>query len=104
MFEPDWNHKLTADDISLTALECAAVVLRVLQEPQWGNGNIVETQKIGTKDTPEISVRDVPLQAMYPSPARPNKNYIEHKRQFVARLQERGMTDRPATATINILT
>ncbi|KOC07353.1 putative short chain dehydrogenase/reductase family oxidoreductase [Aspergillus flavus AF70] len=93
MFEPEWNRKLTSDDISLSAFECAAVILRVLQEPQWGSGSIVETQMVGTKAAPEIAVRDVPLTALYPtgSLARPNQNYTDHKRRFIAELQNRGM-------------
>jgi hypothetical protein len=91
MFEPEWNRKLTSDDISLSAFECAAVILRVLQEPQWGGGSIVETQMVGTKAAPEIAVRDVPLTSLYPDAAHPNSNYIEHKRRFMAEIQKSGM-------------
>ncbi|KAL9122649.1 MAG: hypothetical protein Q9187_000801 [Circinaria calcarea] len=67
IFEPEWNKKLTADDVSLTPEECAAVILRVLVEPQWGNGSIVETQKIGDKKASKIVVRDVQMERLYPT-------------------------------------
>lgn len=57
---------MTEDDVTLSPHECAEVLLRVLQEPQWGNGNIVETQKVGSKDSFEIDVRDVHMEALYP--------------------------------------
>ncbi|KAJ0283832.1 hypothetical protein COL940_004434 [Colletotrichum noveboracense] len=66
IFEPEWNRKVTKDDVHMTARECAAIVMRVMQEPKYGAGSVVETQKIGTHEKSEITVRDVPLEALYP--------------------------------------
>jgi NAD(P)-dependent dehydrogenase (short-subunit alcohol dehydrogenase family) len=68
IFEPDYARgRLREEDVSLTADECANTIMSVLQEPQYGDGSISEVQKIGTKDTPEVHVRDVPLEALYPT-------------------------------------
>lgn len=92
MFEPEWNRKLTADDIALTPEECANVTMRVLQEPQWGNGSIVEAQKVGTKEAPLILIRDVELEILYPLPAgRPNQRVVESRQRMMAEVQEKGM-------------
>ncbi|KAJ0320983.1 hypothetical protein Brms1b_002937 [Colletotrichum noveboracense] len=66
IFEPEWNRKVTKDDVHMTARECAAIVMRVMQEPKYGAGSVVETQKIGTHEKSGITVRDVPLEALYP--------------------------------------
>lgn len=83
---------MTEDDVTLSPHECADVLLRVLQEPQWGNGNIVETQKVGGKESFEIDVRDVHMEALYPKLfGRPSERVIESRRNAVARIQEKGM-------------
>lgn len=80
---------------SLTPEECAGVILRVLQEAQWGRGSIVETHKLDTKE-PEgkVAVRDVNLELVYPSMAFPDriiKRLGEEEESLVARLKDRGM-------------
>jgi hypothetical protein len=85
---------LTADDISLTPEECAAVILRVFQEPQWGNGSVVETRKIGGKKASEIIVRDVQLEQLYPTNfEKPSERVIQSRQNLVKRIQEFGMRD-----------
>ncbi|KAJ4296099.1 hypothetical protein N0V88_004801 [Collariella sp. IMI 366227] len=92
LFEPEWNKKLVADDISLSSQECAAVILRVLQEPQWGDGSIVETQKKGAEEAFEIEVRDVHLEVLYPMPfGRPNDRVVQSRQKLLKQLQEKGM-------------
>ncbi|KIX00548.1 uncharacterized protein Z518_09613 [Rhinocladiella mackenziei CBS 650.93] len=92
IFEPGWNKKLTADDVYLTPEECAAVILRVMQEPQWGNGSIVETQKIGDKKASEIIVRDVHLEQVYPTKyGKPSERVIQGRQDLVKRIQETGL-------------
>ncbi|KAI0134278.1 hypothetical protein BJ170DRAFT_716721 [Xylariales sp. AK1849] len=59
--------KVTSGDMALTAQECAEVIMGVLQNPKYGDGNIVETQLIGTKQEPQVHVREVPLEALYPT-------------------------------------
>ncbi|KAK8079177.1 hypothetical protein PG994_002984 [Apiospora phragmitis] len=94
IFDPGWNKKLTADDVSLSADECAAVILRVLVEPQWGNGSIVETQMLGDKTAPRVDVRDVQMEALYPTTfQRPNDHVIESRQNLIRRIQKSGMRD-----------
>ncbi|KAI8965516.1 hypothetical protein F5Y11DRAFT_344392 [Daldinia sp. FL1419] len=94
IFEPEWNKKLTADDVSLTPEECAAVILRVLVEPQWGNGSIVETQMIGDKKASEIVVRDIQMELLYPTTfVRPSDRVIQSRQNLVKHIQEFGMRD-----------
>ena len=83
---------MTADDVSLTPEECAAVILRVLVESQWGNGSIVETQKIGDKKTSEVVVRDVQMERLYPTTfVKPGERVIQSRQILVRQIQESGM-------------
>lgn len=82
---------MTADD-ALTPEECAAVILRVLVEPQWGNGSIVETQKIRDQKTSKVVVRDVQMEHLYPTICEPlNELMIQSRHNLVRQLQESGM-------------
>ncbi|CAG7915917.1 unnamed protein product [Penicillium olsonii] len=78
---------------ALTPLECAGVILRVLSEPQWGRGSIVQTTK-AVDDQFTILVRDVDLEVLYPSTLAPqtmmNKLGESHQ-TLVSRLKEKGM-------------
>lgn len=62
-------------------------------EPQYGDGNIVEVHQLGTADAPEVIVRDVPLEAVYPPVAveKNVRNYVAQQEQLVAKLAESGM-------------
>ncbi|KAJ3498612.1 hypothetical protein NLG97_g988 [Lecanicillium saksenae] len=92
MFEPEWNRKLTTDDTYLTEDECASVIVRVLQEPGWGNGSVVETQRLGDKEKAEVVVRDVHLEKLYPLDfARPSKLVIESREKLIERIRLHGM-------------
>jgi len=83
---------LTADDVSLMPEECAAVILRVLVEPQWGNGSIVETQKIGDKKASKVVVRDVQMERLYPTTfVKPSERVIQSRQNLVRQIQESGM-------------
>lgn len=94
MLENKINDKVSAEG-SLTPEECAGVILRVLQEAQWGRGSIVETHKLDTEE-PEgkVAVRDVNLELLYPSLAFPDniaRRIGEDEQNLVARLKDRGM-------------
>ncbi|KAK8096948.1 short chain dehydrogenase reductase [Apiospora kogelbergensis] len=58
------------DDIGLTPRECAEVALRLLREPQYGDGNIVECMKVVSDEESGqlvVRTREVPMEALYPS-------------------------------------
>ncbi|KAJ5351539.1 hypothetical protein N7452_000513 [Penicillium brevicompactum] len=94
LLENKINDKVSAEG-SLTPEECAGVILRVLQEAQWGRGSIVETHKLDTEE-PEgkVAVRDVDLELLYPNLAFPDniaRRIGEDEQNLVARLEDRGM-------------
>lgn len=94
IFEPEYARgRLREEDVSLTAGECTDVIMRVLQEPQYGDGSIVEVQKIGTKEEPQVHVRDVPLEALYPTVGVFDqvKAAMAEEEQMVNKLREGGM-------------
>lgn len=77
----------------MTPEQCASVMMRVLTEPQYGDGNIVEAMMVGTKEDSRINVREVPMEALYPTTATfSDKNYlVEEETKIVRQLQEQGM-------------
>lgn len=70
-------------------------MLRVATEPQYGDGNLIETMLVGTRENPEVSVREVPLEALYPTAGvRGEDNHLmEEEVNFVKHLQEHGMRE-----------
>lgn len=81
------------DELGMTPEQCASVMMRVLTEPQYGDGNIVEAMMVGTKEDSRINVREVPMEALYPTTATfSDKNYLEEEEtKIVRQLQEQGM-------------
>ncbi|CAG8231532.1 unnamed protein product [Penicillium salamii] len=82
------------DEGSLTPQECAGVIIRVLSEPQWGRGSIVETLKKPEKSQYVVSVRDVDLEGFYPKMVATEnilKKLGESHDTFIARLKDKGM-------------
>jgi len=83
---------LRESDLALTARETAEMAMRVIQEPQYGKGDIIEINKIGSHANPEISVRDVPMEALYPTfMAELPAGLAEAGERVAARIQEKGM-------------
>lgn len=92
---------LTDDDPSLSPEDLATVAIRVLTDPQYGDGNIVEARMAklhvddGGKET--ILTREVPVEALYPQPeggdAATNtwKRFVEDTQRVAAVLNEKGM-------------
>ncbi|KAJ5795305.1 hypothetical protein N7457_001904 [Penicillium paradoxum] len=94
LLETKFRDKLEEDGRYLTAHECAGVILRVLKEPQWGRGSIVETNKVITDKGSQIAVREVPLEALYPSVPSfggLGARITEGKRQLITHLQDKGI-------------
>lgn len=67
--------------------------MRVLTEPQFGDGNIVEAMMVGSKENPKVNVREVPMEALYPTIGAlgEDNHLVEEENNFVKRLQEHGM-------------
>lgn len=79
--------------MKLTPKQCAEVMMRVLQEPQYGDGNIVETLLVGRKESATVNVREVPLEALYPTvgPVGEDNHLLEEEQKFAKQLAEKGM-------------
>ncbi|KAI9157969.1 Short-chain dehydrogenase reductase 3b [Paramyrothecium foliicola] len=59
--------KLTDADPQLKSEFVAQVMLNVLENEKYGDGNIVEVMDIGTPKEPNPSVREVPVHLVYPA-------------------------------------
>ncbi|KAK7743184.1 hypothetical protein SLS53_004269 [Cytospora paraplurivora] len=81
------------DDLAMTPQQCASVMIQILTEPQYGDGNVVEVMMVGSKQDPKISVRDVPLEILYPSSGvvGQDNHVVEEEAKFVKRLQQHGL-------------
>jgi hypothetical protein len=94
IFQPDYcKDRVQPADLTLTPEQCASVIVRVLQEAQYGDGNVVETMMVGTKADPMVNVREVPLEALYPTvgPVGQDNHLLEEEHKLVKLLQEKGM-------------
>lgn len=80
-------------DPTLTPQQCAAVLMRVLCEPEFGDGNVVETMLVGSKDDNSVSVREVPLHLLYPTagPEGQDNHLLEEEVKMVKQLKKSGM-------------
>lgn len=85
--------RLQAGDVALTAEHCAGLMMRVLQEEQYGDGNIVEIMMIGSKDDQSVHVREIGLEALYPTvgPLDAGTRAMAETQKFVQNLKENGM-------------
>lgn len=93
MMDEEGPATLAPDDPALSADDCADVLLRVLREPQYGDGSVVEVQQLGTLAAPNVAVRDIPMEALYPPVAieKSASDYMARQADLVARLAESGM-------------
>ncbi|KAG7047254.1 hypothetical protein JMJ77_0010608 [Colletotrichum scovillei] len=94
IFHPEYcRDRVRPDDLTLTPQQCAAVLMRVLCEPEFGDGNVVETMLVGSKDDNFVSVREVPLHLLYPTagPVGQDNHLLEEEVKMVKQLKEHGM-------------
>lgn len=68
----------------------AEQMIKILTEPQYGDGNIVEMTPIGTNaaDT-RAEIREVPLESLYPQIV--GNHLVEEDAKFVEQLKQKGM-------------
>ncbi|KAH6880365.1 hypothetical protein B0T10DRAFT_551603 [Thelonectria olida] len=94
IFEPEYcRDRLQAGDVALSAEQCADLMMRVLQEEQYGDGNIVEIMMIGSKEKQSVHVREVVLESLYPTvdPLNAGTRFTTETQKFVQNLKEKGM-------------
>ncbi|KAH8816995.1 hypothetical protein F5884DRAFT_721818 [Xylogone sp. PMI_703] len=87
--------KVREIDMNMTATECAEVMVRVVTEPQYGDGNVVEAMQFGMKEKSDVRVRVVPFQALLPN-IDPNgdfsgKNILVEEEKLWEQLKTKGM-------------
>ncbi|KAJ0323756.1 hypothetical protein COL5a_008116 [Colletotrichum fioriniae] len=61
--------------------------------PEFGDGNVVETMLVGSKDDNSVSVREVPLHLLYPTagPEGQDNHLLEEEVKMVKQLKKSGM-------------
>lgn len=84
-------------DMNLTTTECAEVMLRIVTEAQYGDGNVVEAIQFGSKEKPDVQVRNVPYNLLLPpidfSKDFSGKNIIVEEEKLWDLLRTKGMRD-----------
>ncbi|ORY67819.1 short chain dehydrogenase reductase [Pseudomassariella vexata] len=92
IFHPDYcKDQMGPDYLALSPEQCAQVIYDVLTKAQYGDGNIIEAMLVGTKDNPSVNVREVPLEALYPTVGPANQeNYLLAAENLVKQLEARG--------------
>ncbi|KAK1520290.1 uncharacterized protein CCOS01_10409 [Colletotrichum costaricense] len=59
IFHPEYcRDGVRPDDLTPTPQQCAAVLMHVLCEPEFGDGSMVERKLVGSKDDNSDSVRE----------------------------------------------
>ncbi|KAJ3459122.1 hypothetical protein MRS44_015195 [Fusarium solani] len=94
IFHPEYcRDRVRPDDLTMTPEQCADVLMTVLTQPEYGDGNIVETMLIGTRDNPSVNVREVPLELLYPTvgPVGQDNHLLEEEEKLADQLVKHGM-------------
>jgi hypothetical protein len=76
--------------IGLTAEQAAEETFRIMTEPQFGDGNIVEVVAAlgeSSEQPVTVRVRDTPLEALYPSPPLEGNHFMEEEQKFIEMLK-----------------
>ena len=81
--------------LGLTAEQCANVMFQVLTEEKYGDGNIIETMLIGNRESNSVNVREVPMEALYPTIVAEGSHdgLYEGEEKLAKQLTETGMRE-----------
>ncbi|KAF4338408.1 15-hydroxyprostaglandin dehydrogenase [Fusarium beomiforme] len=94
IFHPEYcRDRLPPDTLALTPEQCANVMYQILTEEKYGDGNIIEAILIGNKEASSVNVREVPLEALYPTAIAEGSHdgiYAEEEK-LAKQLAEKGM-------------
>ncbi|KAF6807331.1 nad-dependent 15-hydroxyprostaglandin dehydrogenase [Colletotrichum musicola] len=93
IFHPDYcRQRIRADELHMTPQQLAGLMMRVLTEPEFGEGNIMEAMMLGNKKNATLGVREVPMHLLYPScGAGEDHHLVEEEEKMVKDLKEHGM-------------
>ncbi|KAH7128011.1 short chain dehydrogenase reductase [Dactylonectria estremocensis] len=96
IFHPPYSReRVQADDLMLTLDELVNVAMEGIQDPKYGDGNIIEVFCGGIKEAHEVCVRDVPLEAVYNMEGlvglAAGTHIIAQQEKFEEQIKEKGM-------------
>ncbi|KAI8152219.1 hypothetical protein K4K49_010446 [Colletotrichum sp. SAR 10_70] len=66
VLQPYCVGKVREQDMNMSATECAEVMLRIVTDAAYGDGQVVEAMQFGTKEKSDVRVRVVPYQSLLP--------------------------------------
>jgi NAD(P)-dependent dehydrogenase (short-subunit alcohol dehydrogenase family) len=96
LFLQEWAlAKVRPTDFTMTPKQCAEVMLKIAQDPEYGDGQIVEVMMMGTRAEPRLNVRLVPYEKLLPDGVGTlgdDNNIIKEEEKLWAHLSEKGMT------------
>ncbi|KAF4874570.1 putative oxidoreductase [Colletotrichum siamense] len=67
VLQPYCVGKVREQDMNMSATECAEVMLRIVTDAAYGNGQVVEAMQFGSKEKSDVRVRVVPYQSLLPN-------------------------------------
>ncbi|GLA14265.1 hypothetical protein AnigIFM62618_000640 [Aspergillus niger] len=82
--------QLLPTDIGLTPEQAAEETFRIMTEPQFGDGDIIEVVAAPGESSEQpvtVRVRDTPLEALYPNPPLEGNHFIEEEQKFIEMLK-----------------
>ncbi|KAI3585438.1 hypothetical protein IWW34DRAFT_897407 [Fusarium oxysporum f. sp. albedinis] len=94
IFEQEYcRDRLQRGDVALEPEHLAELTLKVFKEPQYGDGNIVEIMMIGSKEEQPVHVREIGLEALYPTvgPLDVGTRAMAEELKFFEKVKEKGM-------------
>ncbi|RTE81396.1 hypothetical protein BHE90_004112 [Fusarium euwallaceae] len=105
IFHPPYSReRVQSDDLMLTVQELVDVAIKAIRDPQYGDGNIIEVFCGGTRESHEVCVRDVPMEAVYNMEGlvglSAGTHIISKQEELEKRLKEKGMGFKSATSTL----
>ncbi|KAF4826191.1 Diacetyl reductase [Colletotrichum tropicale] len=66
VLQPYCVGKVREQDMNMSATECAEVMLRIVTDAAYGDGQVVEAMQFGNKEKSDVRVRVVPYQSLLP--------------------------------------
>ncbi|KAF5516051.1 putative oxidoreductase [Colletotrichum siamense] len=66
VLQPYCVGKVREQDMNMSAKECAEVMLRIVTDAAYGDGQVVEAMQFGSKEKSDVRVRVVPYQSLLP--------------------------------------
>ncbi|KAI1871530.1 uncharacterized protein JN550_004524 [Neoarthrinium moseri] len=96
LFLQEWAApKVRPTDFTMTPKQCAETMLKIAQDAEYGDGQIVEVMMMGTRAEPRLNVRLVPYERLLPEGVGTlgdDNNIIKEEEKLWAHLQVNGMT------------